>query len=245
MVLLGDHCDVVLWIHCLESELKCCYFAQLWTNLWCFCTVLMIMVMYQCFLSGAGVFAIMSAVTVTSSCSRMIFCGKKSFVQLIFPKCHRGKCYLRVCVCCLWRCTTAAFTLSYMLIKGQYSNCLWWPCWNKSRLIRDLVFLAVFLFISFFNDVCMCMCIPVYIHTCLLSLFVQTLQFLAGVIGQPLIHADPPLILDLQGTLETWLCNRKKSMTNMLTGMCRDVIMGCHETETHESLLVAMKLEFR
>lgn len=101
MVLLGDHCDVVLWIHCLESELKCCYFAQLWTNLWCFCTVLMIMVMYQCFLSGAGVFAIMFAVTVTSSCSRMIFCGKKSFVQLIFPKCHRGKCYLRVCVCVL------------------------------------------------------------------------------------------------------------------------------------------------
>lgn len=145
-----------------------------------------------------------------------------------------------VCVCCLWRCTTAAFTLSYMLIKGQYSNCLWWPCWNKSRLIRDLVFLAVFLFVSFFNDVCVC--IPVYIHTCLLSLFVQTLQFLAGVIGQPLIHADHPLILDLQGTLETWLCNRKKSMTNMLTGMCRGCyhglpwdwnsweFIGCHET---------------
>lgn len=34
------------------------------------------MVMYQCFLSGAGVFAIMFAVTVTSSCSRMIFCEK-------------------------------------------------------------------------------------------------------------------------------------------------------------------------
>lgn len=147
-----------------------------------------------------------------------------------------------MCACCLWRCTTAALTLSYMLIKGQYSNCLWWPCWNKSRLIRDLVFLAVFLFIyvSFFN-VCVILS-AVYIHTCLLSLFVQTLQLLAGVIGQPLIHADHPLILDLQGTLETWLCNRKKvhdeyaywDVSGCYHGLPWDwnswEFIGCHET---------------
>lgn len=76
-----------------------------------------ILVVYQCLLLGTEVFFIYFAVKVTKCYATKILC-----TFLFFPLCQRWKVIFK-CACCLWLHHSCIHSL-YMLIKGQYNNCL-------------------------------------------------------------------------------------------------------------------------